>query len=119
MGSNINSGWTGHKREGGYQLDIPNIRWALFFNDYKKHLKMADIKAALWIANFLGIPLSVFAFLLYIETWKGNIIFALSVIYLIARIYFYIQKNIREIRMKDIHIKDKEIDLDDKKESHD
>lgn len=75
-----------------------------------------------WLINWLGLPL--FGYTLYI-TWGTAqlwIVLALCVLigvvkvaFGVAKIYFYIKKSKQDLRMRELKIEEKEIEMSDEK----
>lgn len=80
---------------------------------------MAAIKMIIFLADFLGIPLFIATFLLSIGDVKAVILFIIAVVYGVARTVVYIIKQIQEIKLRNIRIRERDFEVDEKIEKAD
>lgn len=64
----------------------------------------------LW--NFLGIPFVGYSMYINWTNVEGHILFALSAVFVLIRGYFYIMKNIQDIKNRDLSLRKKEHDVE-------
>lgn len=67
---------------------IRNISISLSGNICKRLIKMATLKGLWLIFDFIGVPISLYTAWINIDNFKGWLLTALSVIYIIMRLYF-------------------------------
>lgn len=96
-----------------YGYPVLSVDRNYFMDLLKRVNRMAEIKILVWLSNLLGIPILGYTIWITWYSWKTDVLFVLSGVYLIAKIYFYIKKNNQSIRMTDLDIREKEKDLYD------
>ena len=74
---------------------------------------MAEIKFLVLLSNMIGVPLLGYTIWVTWYSWKTDVLFVLSGIFLIWKIVFYIKKSTRQLKMMDLEIKEKEKSLND------
>jgi len=108
MGNSINHIGKEHQQQAGYSSAVYPLPYALYHNVIQRACKMANLKALVWISNFLGYPLYGYVFFLFINTWKADLLFFIAMLHAVARLYFYIRKNSQSVTMTDLEIEEKE-----------
>jgi len=71
---------------------------------------MGQVKLVWILIDFLGVPLSLFGFIVNIDNIKSSIIAILAMIYLMCRVYFYIVQKKQAVREKDLKLWHDEMD---------
>jgi len=71
----------------------------VYLNPEKKTM---EYKAMLWaVGDIIGIPMSVWGFILNIDNVKSAIIALLVIVYLMVRLYFYVVQKKQAVREKE------------------
>lgn len=70
--------------------------------------KMAQIKWALIIADFLGIPITIMGIIENFNSVRGAVLLFVSLVYLMSRTYYSIVKNQQAVRDKELDLWHKE-----------
>lgn len=70
---------------------------------------MAEMKL-LFFANFFGFSLMGIAPFV-VDPWQRYILFALTTVFILQKIYFVIIKNKQEVKARDLTLKKKEFDV--------
>lgn len=106
----------GHKRKTVSEYNILGIGTDLFRLLLKRPTAMAEAK--LILIFFDGIFYSLFGYTLYINlsTWKSDTLFALSGIFILSKIVFFIIKQYQDMKLRNQTIRNREIDLEKKEE---
>jgi hypothetical protein len=86
-----------------------------YFNNLIQGLtEMEAIKLISWVATFLGWPVAAFAIFLNIGTFKGNILFVVALLFMMAKLVFFVVKQYQEYRLRQFRIKEREHELTEK-----
>ncbi len=75
---------------------------------------MAEAKTFLMFLDSLGVPIFGYTLFINIGELKGFILFAIALLYGIARLIFYVIRNVQETEMRRLKIKEKELDIDER-----
>lgn len=73
---------------------------------------MAEVKIMALIGNFLGYPLLGYTIWMNLQSWKADILFVLSGMFLAVKIYFYVRKQAQDIRSRDLTLLKKEHEIE-------
>lgn len=73
---------------------------------------MAEVKIMAIIGNFLGYPLLGFTIWINLQSWKSDILFILSGLFLAVKIYFYIRKQSQDVKSRDLSLFKKEHEIE-------
>lgn len=76
-----------------------------------KAKKKMDVKLFLTICGWIGIPGSIAAFILNINTWKSDFIFYVGATFLVVRVLAYCWRTWQLIRQNELDIKKRKKDL--------
>ena len=79
-------------------------------NNFKRTIKMAQIKALWILVDFLGGSFTIMGIVANIDNIKSVILAILAIAFLMIRGFFYIKKNQQEVRDKEIDLWNKEED---------
>jgi len=71
---------------------------------------MAQIKLVWILIDFLGVPLSLFGFIINLDNVKSTLIALLALIYLMCRVYFYVVQKEQAVREKELKLWHDEMD---------
>jgi hypothetical protein len=119
MGGSGSIQWEKYKRsEAGKLIMVGNSNGYSSIK-HKRLTDMAAIKMIIFLADFLGIPLFITTFLLSIGDVKAVVLFIIAVVYGIARTVVYIIKQIQEIKLRNIRIRERDFEVDEKIENAD
>jgi hypothetical protein len=78
---------------------------------YSEKKTMAQAKMLWLICDIIGIPVSIYGFIINIDNIKSSVIALLVIIYLMVRLYFYVIQKKQAVKQKDIELKSQLIDL--------
>lgn len=78
---------------------------------------MAEVKLMALIGNFLGYPLLGYTIWMNLQSWKADILFVLSGLFLAVKIYFYVRKQAQDIRSRDLTLLKKEHEIEEEIEN--
>jgi hypothetical protein len=96
----------------GYRgIPVYGISDTYLISVLKRVNKMAEIKSLVWLFNWLGYSISGYTIFVTFATWKADVLFVFSALFILVRIYFRVRKGLQEIKMTDLEIKDKENDV--------
>lgn len=107
--SKFNNGME-YKQHENSRLAIHNIGVDMQLNNFKRTIKMAQIKALWILVDFLGGSFTIMGIVANIDNIKSVILAILAIAFLMIRGFFYIKKNQQEVRDKEIDLWNKEED---------
>lgn len=113
LGNNLSSDRPDDKRErsGTYFIHRPD---SLFYITIIKRLKgMATAKMIYFFLDFLGVPIFMYTAIINFGDFKGYFLFFVAGLYGLARLYFFIDKQLDESRMRKLQLKKKEHDVNE------
>jgi hypothetical protein len=119
MGNSSNAVSAGYKREEGGKYLLFNINSNLLATSIKRLEKMATVKLVFIVMDWLGIPGSLLYWLANLGTWKSDILFIVLLMYLIPRAIFFIIKQVQEAKLRNIRIRERDFEVDEKIENAD
>lgn len=113
MGDNISNNRAEDKRERRSKnlVHRPNSWFYITFN--KRFTGMATAKMMLFFMDFLGIPIFAYTAFMNFGDFKGYFLFFVAGLYGLARLFFFIDKQIDESRMRKLQLKKKEHDVNE------
>lgn len=111
MGDRSNNNFGRHKQQQGDRLAVPGVSFDLGHSDDKRNKRMAEAKIILFLANWIGYPLYIFAFIANLDNVKSAILFICAVLFFMVRTYFYIIKSKQQVREKEFDLKEKELNV--------
>lgn len=111
--SKFNNGME-YKQHENSRLAIHNIGVDMQLNNFKRTLKMAQIKALWILVDFLTGSFTVLGIVANFDNVKSNILFFLALIFLMTRIYFYVVQKRQDVKSKDFDLWEKEMEKKDK-----
>lgn len=79
---------------------------------------MAQAKLMWLIADYLGIPLAFWGFIINLDNVKSAVIALLAIIYLMLRIYYYAVQKKQAVRKEELEIWQREQDKVDRQNKH-
>lgn len=79
----------------------------------KKTMGQAKIMWLL-LADFIGIPTSIYGFILNLDNVKSAVIALLAIIYLMVRIFFYVVQKKQAVREKEFQLWNLDMDKQDR-----
>ncbi len=71
---------------------------------------MAQVKLLWILGDLIGIPISVWGFILNIDNVKSAVIALLAIIYIMCRIYFYVIQKKQAVRKEELEIWQRQMD---------
>jgi hypothetical protein len=81
----------------------------LYLPSEKKTMAHAKM---IWLwCDIIGIPGSVYAFILNLDNVKSSIIALLMIVYLMLRIYYYAVQKRQSVREKELDLRSKSVDV--------
>lgn len=107
--SEFNNGM-GYKQYEGSRLAVHNIGVDMQLNNFKRTIKMAQIKALWVLVDFLTGSFTVLGIVANFDNVKSNILFFLALVFLMVRIYFYVVQKRQDVKSKDFDLWEKEED---------
>lgn len=113
MGSSSMGYKRGHQQQQSNRLPLFALPWGLPMDIYKRIERMAEVKFILLIGNFLGYSMTGYVLIFAsINGWKTDILWFLSALFLAVRIYFYVRKQIQEIKNRNLSLMKKEHEVE-------
>lgn len=109
MGDHSSNNFGRHKQQQGHRLAVPGVPFDLGHSDANRNKRMAETKIILFLANWIGYPLYIFAFISNLDNVKSTILFICAVLFFMVRTYFYIIKSKQSVREKEFDLKEKEL----------
>ena len=113
MGTIVKSNRAEYQRSDSgkhYVLPTPVGIYNHFFN----RIKMAELKAMIFLGTILGLPLYGYTIWINWGTWRADILLGLSVIMAVVKIYFMIAKGLQDVKNRELSLKQKEHDINKK-----
>lgn len=110
MGTVVKSDRLEYKRSPGEQHIFLPVSFRLC-RDLFKRIKMAELKVMIFLSNILGIPLFGYTIWINWGGWKADMLFIMSGLYAVVRLYFAIRKGFQDIKNRDLSIRKKEHDV--------
>lgn len=92
-------------------IPVHGINNPIVLGLYKRMAKMAEVKMLVMLSNIIGIPLSVYTMFINFHTWKSDVLFVLTGLYLVAKFYFYVRKSIQEEKSRSLKLRKEEHDI--------
>ena len=80
----------------------------------KKEIKVVDIKIAWWVASYIGIPAYLLGIIANWGEWKANILALIGGVFMLARLIDFISKSWDAKRDRELTLRDKELNLEQK-----
>ncbi len=74
----------------------------------KQVIQMAESKAILFFLNLIGIPFYGYTLFINLDNAKGWVLTGLAIVFICARIYFYIKKSNQALRKAEFELKEME-----------
>ena len=75
---------------------------------------MAHTKMLWFICDIIGIPFSIYGFIINIDNIKSSVIALLVICYLLVRLYFYVVQKKQAVREKELELWHKQIDKEER-----
>lgn len=72
--------------------------------------KMAEMNFFLFF-KFIGFPVVGYTIFINLHTWKADVLFILSGLFVLARLYFFVRKNIQETKSRGLKLRKEEHDV--------
>lgn len=104
----------GYQQRESSRLFVRSIDFSMQLHNYKRSLRMAQIKWAWIICDMLGIPVTVLGILANIDNVRSTILFMIALSYALPRCYFDIIARRQRTREKEIELWHKEQDKIDR-----
>jgi len=80
---------------------------------------MATMKLAFLVMDWLGVPGSLLYWLANLGTWKSDVLFVVLLMYLVPRAIFFFIKQVQEMKLRNIRIRERDFEVDEKIEKAD
>lgn len=112
MGSSSMGYKRGHQQQQSNRLPLFALPGGLPLDIYKRVERMAEVKIMALIGNFLGYPLLGYTIWMNLQSWKADILFVLSGLFLAVKIYFYVRKQMQDIKSRDLSLMKKEHEVE-------
>lgn len=109
MGDHSKNNFGRFQQERSNRLAFRGVPLDLDDSDANRNKRMAETKIILFLANWIGYPLYIFAFISNLDNVKSTILFICAVLFFMVRTYFYIIKSKQQVREKEFDLKEKEL----------
>lgn len=109
MGDHSKNNFGRFQQQRSDRLAFRRIPIDLDDSDANRNKRMAETKIILFLANWIGYPLYIFAFISNLDNVKSTILFICAVLFFMVRTYFYIIKSKQSVREKEFDLKEKEL----------
>lgn len=113
LGVHINSDRVEREQYDSSTGDLRAVGNSVYFTIVKRFEKMATAKMMLFFFDFLGIPLFLYTSILNFGEFKGWVLFFIAALYGLARLFFFVDKQRDESRMRKLQLKKKEHDVNE------
>lgn len=113
MGVHINTHRVENKQHHSNTNTVRVVRSSLYLSIIKRLQKMATAKMMLFFFDFLGVPIFLYTSILNFGEFKGWVLFFIAALYGVARLFFFVDKQRDESRMRKLQLKKKEHDVND------
>lgn len=109
-----------HKQREGSRMAFYRDGLSMQLPDFKRNIKMAQIKIAWLIVELLGWPLTVLGIVVNFDNLKSVILFIIALSFLMVRMYYYVVQKKQSVRDKELDLWSKEQDKIDRiaKQNH-
>ena len=111
LGVHINPDRVEREQHDSGSGDLRPVSNSLYFTIVKRFEKMATAKMMLFFFDFFGIPLFLYTSILNFGEFKGWVLFFIAALYGLARLFFFVDKQRDESRMRKLQLKKKEHDV--------
>lgn len=91
-----------YKQRESSGLFVRNLGLSLQLSNYKRFIRMAQIKWALVFCDMLGIPATLLGIAANMNNIKSTILFIIAAIYLMLRAWFYAIRQQQEAKAREI-----------------
>lgn len=113
MGNNLNTNRINDKQQRRNKTFV-HIPFNWFNGSFIKRLEgMATAKMMFFFMDFLGVPIFAYTAFLNFGDFKGYFLFFIAGFYGLARLVFFVDKQIDESKMRKLQLKKKEHDVNE------